>query len=107
MDLISQRVSLLGVPGFELIDYEDWSQQAKDEFSEGVVKQVHYRGAEIVAAGFSSIIFRAVETVEVADGPADTNGIEGVLEKEADGKWRLTQERVLSKDEATRYNMAL
>ena len=107
MDLISSHVSLLGVPGFELIDYDDWSRQAKDEFVDGVVKRVDYKGSEIVAAGLTSIIFRAVETVELVDGPPEQNGIEGTLGKESDGKWRLTQERILSPEEAHRYNLPL
>ena len=107
MDLISQKVSLLGVPGFEVIKFDDWSRQCKDEFQEGMVKQIRYEHTQVVAAGFSLIIFRAVETVEVSDGPEDRNGIEGTLERESDGKWRLTQERILSPEEAERYQLAV
>ena len=103
MALISEKVSLLGVPGFEIIKYDDWSRQCKDEFDEGMVKQVFYEATEVVAAGLKLIMFRAVETVEVSDGPIDKNGIEGVLEKESDGEWRLTQERILSDEEAEKY----
>ena len=103
MALISQKVSLLGVPGFEIIKYDDWSRQCKDEFDEGMLKQVFYEETEVVAAGLVMIMFRAVETVEVSDGPIDRNGIEGVLEKESDGQWRLTQERILSPEEAAKY----
>ncbi len=103
MALISEKVSLLGVPGFEIIKYDDWSLQCKDEFEEGLVKKVFYEATEVVAAGLILIMFRAVETVEVSDGPIDRNGIEGVLEKESDGQWRLTQERILSVEEAEKY----
>ena len=107
MDLISEKVSLLGVPGFEVIKYDDWSRYCKDEFDDDLVKQVRYDGAEVVAAGLSLIIFRAVETVEVEDGPLDRNGIEGTLERESDGKWRLTQERILSTEELERYQLVV
>ena len=107
MDLISQKVSLLGVPGFEVIKYDDWSRQCKDEFEEEMVKQVRYERAQVIAAGLSLIIFRAVETIEVSDGPEDRNGIEGTLERETDGKWRLTQERILSAEEAERYQLVV
>ena len=103
MALISQKVSLLCVPGFEIIKFDDWSLQCKDEFEEGMVKQVVYEATEVVAAGLNLIIFRAVETVEVSDGPIDRNAIEGVLEKEGDGQWRLTQERILSLEQAQKY----
>ena len=103
MALILEKVSLLGVPGFEIIKYDDWSSQCKDEFEEGLVKKVFYEATEVVAAGLMLIMFRAVETVEVTDGPIDRNGIEGVLEKESDGQWRLTQERILSVEEAEKY----
>ena len=105
MALISQKVSLLGVPGFEIIKYDDWSRQCKDEFEDGLVKRVIYEATEVVAAGLSLIMFRAVETVEACDGPIDRNGIEGVLEKESDGQWRLTQERILSVEEAEKYEL--
>ena len=107
MDLISNKVRLLGVPGFELINYDDWYIQAKSEFSDGLVSEVHYASAHIVASGLISIIFRTVETVVLSDGPSDTNGIEGVLQKEEDGKWRLTHQRLLSRDEAGRCNLFL
>jgi hypothetical protein len=107
MDLISRTVSLLGVPGFEVIKYDDWSRQCKDEFEEELVKEVRYERAEVIAAGISLIIFRAVETIEIADGPEDRNGIEGTLARETDGKWRLTQERILSGEEAEKYQLAV
>ena len=105
MALISEKVSLLGVPGFEIIKYDDWSRQCKDEFEDGLVKRIIYERAQVVAAGLSLIMFRAVETVEASDGPIDKNGIEGVLERESDGRWRLTQERILSLEEAARYEL--
>ena len=105
MALISHKVSLLGVPGFEIIKYDDWSRQCKDEFDDGIVKRVIYEATEVVAAGLILIMFRAVETVEASDGPIDKNGIEGVLEKESDGHWRLTQERILSVEEAEKYEL--
>jgi hypothetical protein len=107
MDLISKTVSLLGVPGFEVIKYDDWSRQCKDEFEEEMVKHVRYERTEVIAAGMSLIIFRAVEIIEVEDGPEDRNGIEGTLVHERDGKWRLTQERILSAEEAERYQIAV
>ena len=107
MALISHKVSLLGVPGFEIIKYDDWSRQCKDEFDEGMVKQVVYEATQVVAAGMMLIMFRAVETVEVLDGPIDKNAIEGVLEKESDGRWRLTQERILSNEEAKKYELPI
>ncbi|MBS34355.1 MAG: hypothetical protein CMO26_00360 [Thiotrichales bacterium] len=107
MDLISRNVSLLGVPGFEVIKFEDWSRQCKDEFDEDLVKRVRYDDAEIVAAGLSLIIFRTIETVEDDEGPLDRNGIEGTLRREDDGKWRLTQERILSEEEAEGYQLVV
>ena len=93
------------VPGCEVSKYDDWSLQCKDEIEEGLGKKVFYEATEVVAAGLMLIMFRAVETVEVLDGPIDKNGIEGVLEKESDGQWRLTQERILSVEEAEKYSL--
>ena len=38
MNLISKAVSIYGVPGFEVIGYDDWARQCEYEFDEGLLK---------------------------------------------------------------------
>ena len=105
MDLISQRVNLLGVPGHETIGYEQWSTQCKHEFENNILKSVRYDGLKIIAEKESRIMFKTYETVEASDGQINAQGVEILLEKEDDNKWRLVQERILLPDEAARNQL--
>jgi hypothetical protein len=96
LDLISRRVQLLGVPGFDVINYDDWAAQCQHEFSVGLIKSVSYQGMKMITDSDSSIMF---QTIEATDNTCNVMGIEVILEKEKDGKWRITQERVLAEDE--------
>ncbi|NNF97112.1 MAG: hypothetical protein HKM94_09320 [Halobacteria archaeon] len=99
IDLISKRISLQGVPGFESIGYEDWSRQCQHEFENNLLKSVRYDGFKLVADTATRIMFKTYETVEATDGTTNAQGVEMLLEKEEDGKWRLVQERILPADE--------
>lgn len=100
MNLISERISLRGLPGYENINYEAWYKQCEDEFSNNVLKSVRYDGFKMETDTESRIIFKTFETVEAHDGKINRHGIEVLLEKEGDGVWRLVQERILSEDES-------
>jgi len=100
MNLISRKVSLQGVPGYENIGYEDWAAQTKHEFENNVLKSVSYKGFKPLTSTLTHIMFKTFETVEANDGTINAQGIEILLEKEEDGKWRLVQERILPADEA-------
>jgi ketosteroid isomerase-like protein len=100
MDLISKRISLHGVPDFETIGYEEWARQCQYEFENNILKSVRYDGFKLVADTSDRIMFKTFETVEAMDGTINAQGVEMLLEKEDDGKWRLVQERVLPPDEA-------
>ena len=100
LDLISRNVKLTGVPGFELIDYANWARQCQHEFSNNLIRSVVYKGLQMRETATSRILFKTLETVTAADGSDNAQGIEVLLEKEADGKWRVTQERILPADES-------
>jgi len=68
MQLISSRVSLPGVPGFENIGYVDWSSQCKHEFENRLIDNIQYKGLKIRAATDSRIMFMTHETVTASDG---------------------------------------
>lgn len=99
MNLISKDVSVFGVPGFDVIGYQDWYNQCKHEFENSLLKQVGYKGLNVLAETPERIMFKSVETVEGADGTINRSGIEFIIQKEADGIWRVSQERVLQDDE--------
>ena len=99
MDLISKEVRVFGIPGFEQIGYDDWFKQCKHEFENKMLKQVSYKGLDILDETPDKVVFKSIETVEGTDGKSNTYDIEFVIEKEDDGKWRVTQERVLSQND--------
>ena len=99
MNLISKDVSVFGVPGFEVIGYDDWYSQCEHEFSNKLLKQVSYKGLNVLAETPDRVMFKSVETIEGSDGAKNTNGIEFIISKEPDGNWRVTQERILPEDE--------
>ena len=100
MALISRRVSLQGVPGFENLGYEDWYNQCQHEFENKLLKSVRYDGLKLRVATGKAIMFKTFETVEGTNGEVNAQGIEILLEKEDDGQWRLVQERILSDEES-------
>jgi len=99
MNLISKDVSVYGVPGFEVITYDDWFNQCKHEFDNKLLKKVSYDGLNILAETPDRIMFKSIETVEGSDGIVNSNGIEFIIQKEDDGQWRVGQERILPDDE--------
>jgi hypothetical protein len=100
MDLVSKRVQVHGTPGFDVIGYEDWARQCEHEFREGLLKDVSYRGLRMIVSSGSRIMFQTLERVEATDGTVVRHGLEVLLEQEADGKWRVIQERIMPDDEA-------
>jgi len=50
-------------------------------------------------------MFKSYETVEGSDGTVNSQGVEILLEKEDDDKWRLIHERVLPEDETVHDNL--
>ena len=100
MALISRKVSLQGIPGYESINYDEWSAQTKYELEKNILKSVQYEGCKLISSTPSHVMFKSFETVAAYDGTINAQGVEILLEKEADGQWRLVQERVLNLDES-------
>lgn len=100
MNLISSRVSLRGLPGYENINYEAWYKQCEDEFANNILKSVRYDGLKMLEGTEDRVVFKTLETVEGNDGKINRHGIEVLLEKENDGVWRLVKERVLTEEES-------
>jgi ketosteroid isomerase-like protein len=97
MDLISRKVQVFGIPGIEVIGYDDWAKQCRHEFETGVLKNVSYTGMKVQVMTPGRVMFK---TVEASDGAVQAHGVEIILEKETDGQWRVVQERILARDEA-------
>jgi ketosteroid isomerase-like protein len=107
MELISREVTVFGIPGFDVIGYEDWAAQCKHEFENNILKQVSYGPMKIVAHAPGRVMFKTMEKVEANDGTSNTNGVEIIIQKEDDGKWRVLQERLLPEAEISHDGLAL
>ena len=103
--MISKRVSLQGVPGFDSIDFDAWSAQCKNQFENGTMVSVTYKGLQLISDTDSQIMLKTIEAVLTTDGTVNQQGVEMLLEKEDDAVWRLVQERVLPEDEAIHNNL--
>ncbi len=99
MNLISRKVALFGVPGFEVIQYDEWASQCEHEFVTGTLSSVSYDDFKLIGSNGNRVMFKTIETVIAADGQKNENGIEVILEKEDDDVWRLIQERLLPPEE--------
>ncbi len=99
-NLVSKKVKITGVPGYESISYDDWSRQSETDFKEGLLKSVSYEGFKLIATNERQIMFKTIETVCGTDGTKRAHGVEILLGREEDGVWRVTQERVQTDDES-------
>lgn len=102
MGMISRRVRVEGVPGFDAIDYDKWYEQCSHQFENSMIQSVAYKGFNLVSASDTAILFTVFETVVGADGTVNEQVVEKSLEKEPDDAWRLVQERVLIEGDALR-----
>ena len=99
MSLISRSVNVFGVPGFEVIGYEDWARQCQHEFEQGLLAEVRYEGVHVVSATAHNVLFKTVEIVRASDGSSQQHGVEILIRRETDDEWRIVQERILPEDE--------
>ena len=99
MNLISKNVSLQGITEIAEITYADWENQCRHEFNNDNIKQVSYDAIKMTSSTATHVLFKTMATVEANDRTINVQGIEVLLETEADGECRLIQERILSTDE--------
>lgn len=107
MGMISKRVSVEGVPGFDKIDYDIWFKQCRHQFENAMIKSIAYKGFNLVSSSETQIIFTVFEAVVGMDGSLNEQIVEMSLEKEEDDVWRLVQERVLIENDAMRNHELL
>jgi len=79
MGMISKRVSVLGVPGFDNIDYDIWYKQCRHQFEMSMIKSIAYKGFNLISRTETQIIFTVFETVVGADDSLNEQIIEMTL----------------------------
>ena len=96
MAMISKDVAVHGIPGFQVIGYDDWSRQCAEEFPQNLIRAISYDGIQVTSQTDAVICFEALETIEARDGKVNRHRLEIFIAREADDEWRIVQERVLS-----------
>ncbi|MGB5561765.1 MAG: nuclear transport factor 2 family protein [Sedimenticolaceae bacterium] len=99
MAMISPQVMVFGVPGFDTLGYDDWYRQCAHEFPQGLIKALDYSRLKLRTASGDSILFKALETTQTAEGGSLAQAVEMLLQREG-GDWKLKQLRILPEDEA-------
>ena len=99
MNLISKDGSVFGVPGIDVIGYDDRYNQCRHVFENKLLKQVGYNGLNILAGTPVRTMFKSMETVEVIDGSFNASGIAFMIHQQSNGDRRVSLERVLSAHE--------
>jgi len=102
---ISQDIQVFGVPGFEVLDYQDWYRQCEHEFPQGLITAVEYSGVKLRNAAEQHVLFLVLEQVSTADGGHTRQALEMLLERQA-GNWLLKQLRILDQDEAAHHGLS-
>ncbi len=96
MNLISESIQLHGVPGQDVIGYQQWKSQCQQEFADQLITEVRYEDLKIIPRQDNHLMFTTIETIKTSKGDTQTMTIEVILNKEEDGVWRMTQQKVLS-----------
>ena len=105
MNLISKDVQVFGVPGFDVIGYQDWYAQSEHEFKERLILDAKYEGIRLRQENESQIMFVTMESITASDKSVNKQALEVVLAKEVDGEWRVIQERLLDEDEGKHFGI--
>jgi len=95
MGIIPKRLTLHGMPGFDNIDYDAWSN---------LIKNIVYKSLTLISVTHSHRLLKTLESVMGTDGTVNKKGVEMLLKKEKDSLWRRVQEHVLPEAEAISDN---
>jgi hypothetical protein len=96
---IASDVMVFGVPGFDVLDYDDWFRQCAHEFPQKLIRSLSYSAPLIRTATADRILFKTLEATGTADGGKLVQAVEMLIEKRQ-GRWLLKQLRMVSEDEA-------
>lgn len=94
MNLVSQNVQVYGLPSGETIDYDGWKKRRQSEFKRGLIKRVSYNKPRIKNIALKRLIFEVQEITDATNGAVLLLDKKVVLEKEADGQWRVVEENI-------------
>jgi len=96
MALISERVQVYGMPSKDSINYKEWKNRRRNEFSNNEVLALNYEGVHIISSTTRRIRFETTEKLLGQDGKMVFLNKQILLECEDDQAWRVVEENVQS-----------
>ena len=100
MNLISKQVKVFGLADLEFVDYNFWLKQVQEQFAGGMVTSLRYYLNAVKVDSETQISITAIEYLTNKEGEEHENPLLLVLSKEADGVWRVIEEKILDQEEA-------
>ncbi len=94
MSLVSQKVSVYGMPSKGVIDYTQWQTRRQHEFENGELLSLNYQAIRIINSTAKRIVFNTNEVMMSQSGTMVTLDKNITLEYESDEVWRVVEENV-------------
>ena len=94
MALVSKRVQVYGLPRKDLVDYQQWQQRRRNEFQTQSLIGLQHGPVRVKTLGLLRIAFNIDQTLITKEGLVYIINKDIMLEKEADGVWRVKEETI-------------
>ncbi len=94
MRLVSERVQIYGLPGGQIIGYEQWKKRRHTEFSQAQLLALDYRLLNIKTITGRRLGFHVEEIMQACNGMRVFVDKDIILELEADEHWRVVEETI-------------
>jgi len=94
MRLVSERVQVYGLPGGQIINYNQWKKRRYTEFSQAQLLALGYRLLNIKAITSRRLAFHVEETMQACNGMCVFIDKDIILELETDDQWRVVEENI-------------
>ncbi len=95
MNLVSQHVLVVGLPGGHSVDHSGWRARRRTEFKKRLLMALNYQNIHILEHGKDYVVFLVTEMMKCQDGTCVQLRKRVELLNEPDGKWRVTLEHIL------------
>lgn len=99
MSHISKEVQVYGVPGFDVVSYDDWRNQCAQEFPQKLIRSLDYDDIRIRPIDDQNIAFLTQEKIVTSEGKEIRQAVEMVLVLNEEEIWLLKQLRILNDEE--------
>lgn len=94
MELVSEKVAVLGLPNAEKIDYAGWMRRRRNEFNKKLLQRLTHSQPTVINSRSAFITFRVQEMLKDQKKNSIEVDKEITLHHEEDGKWRVIREQI-------------